>query len=93
MGVSPLDPQLIGLRILLEHETGESAQGEVYLERLLQTMRREPHQTLASAKTSFAIAAITRITGVPDRWEITEAATETVLSTQSVTPLYASVQT
>ncbi len=56
LDVSPLDPQLIGPRILLEHETGESAQGEVYLERLLQTMRQAgPHQTLAFARTAIAI--------------------------------------
>ena len=34
--VSPLEPTLLGTRAMLEHETGETAQGEVYLERLLE---------------------------------------------------------
>ena len=33
--MSPLNPLLLLPRVLLEHETGEPAQGEVYLERLL----------------------------------------------------------
>ena len=87
--MSPLDPQLMGPRILLEHETGESTQGEVYLERLLQMMRQSgPHQMLASAGASVAIATSTRITGVPDRWEIAEAAAEAALSERSFVPLY-----
>ena len=69
----------------MEHETGESAQGEVYLERLLDVMRRAgPDQSLASARTSMAITAIARITGVPGRLEIAEA--EASLSAESVTP-------
>jgi len=68
----------------LEHETGESAQGEVYLERLLEAMRR-PRQG-ASGRVSIAITAIARITGVPGRLDIAEAAAEEVLSAQSVTP-------
>ena len=37
--VSPLNPILLAARVLLEHETGESAQGGVYLERLIETVR------------------------------------------------------
>ncbi len=74
----------------MEHETGESAQGEVFLERLLEVMRRAgPDQFFASGMTSTAIPAIARITGVPDRLEIAEAAAEAVLSAQSVTPFFA----
>ena len=88
--VSPLHPQLLLPRILLEHETGESAQGEVYLERLLQAMRRGgPDQLIGSARMSMAIAAVARITGVTDRLEIAKAAAEAVLSAQPVTPLLA----
>ena len=71
-------------RVMLEYETGEFAQGEVYLERLLEAMRRRGQG--APARVSFAITAIARITGVPDRLEIAEAAAEEVLSAQSVTP-------
>ena len=69
------NPDLLLFRVLLEHETGESTHGEVYLDRLLEAMGQAgPHQSIASARTSVAIAAIARITGVPDRLEIAEAA-------------------
>ena len=85
--VSPLNPQVLGLRVLLEHETGESAQGEVYLERLLEAMLRAgPGRLIASVRTATAIAAIARITGLADRLEIAEKAADEVLSEQSVTP-------
>ncbi len=71
----------------MEHETGESAQGEVYLERLLEAMRRAgPDQLLGSARVSMAIAAVARITGVPGDLEIAVAAAESVLSEQSINP-------
>jgi len=85
--VTPLDPILLGTRILLEHGTGESAQGEVYLERLLEAMRRAgPDHFFASGRTAMAIPVIARITGVPDRLEIAEAAAKAILSAQSVNP-------
>ena len=88
--VSPLHAQLLLARVLLEHETGESAEGEVYLERLLEAMRRAgPNQLQASVFASTAITAIARISGVPNRLEIAEAAAEAALSEQSVTPLFA----
>ncbi len=88
--LSPLSPQLLAIRALLEHEAGESAQGEVYLERLLEAMRRAgPLQLTASARTCIAIPTIARITGAPDRLEIAEAAAEAILSEQSVSPLNA----
>ena len=69
---------------MLEYETGESAQGEVYLERLLEAMRLA--RPGASVRVSIGITAIARITGVPDRLEIAEAAAEAVFSRQSVAP-------
>jgi len=65
--LAPLNPQLLLPRVLLEHETEESAQGEVYLEQLLQAMRRAgPDQLLAATRASTTITAIARITGVPE---------------------------
>ena len=79
--VSPLNPILLSPLVLLEHQTGESGQGEIYLERLLETMRLAgPDQSQASVRASMAIAAIARITGVSYRLEIAEAAAEAVLS-------------
>ena len=85
--MSPLNPLLLMPRILLEYETGESTQGEVYLERLLQAMRQTgPDQLHASAMTSMAITSVARITGVPDRLEIAESAAKAALS---LAPFYA----
>ncbi|MFB3119127.1 MAG: response regulator transcription factor, partial [Stenotrophomonas maltophilia] len=87
--LSSLNPMLLLPRVLLEHETGESAQGEVYLERLLKAASQAgPYQLLASGRAPMAIAAIARITGVPERLEIAEAAAEAILAGQSVAPLY-----
>ncbi len=81
---SSLNPPLLLPRALLEHQTGESARGEVYLEQLLEAMHQAgPFQLLASARVPIAISVIARITGVPDRLEIAEAAAKAVLSEQS----------
>ena len=85
--LSPLNPVFLLPRIMLEHELGESAQGEVYLEQLLEAAgRNNPDRSFPSARMSFAIAMIARITGIPDRLDIAEAAAEEVLSRQSVPP-------
>ena len=85
--MSPLNPQLLGTRVLLEHETGESAQSEVYLERLLQRTRQTEPDLRACMRTCMCITAIARITGVPDRLEIAEATADAVLSAKTA-PLY-----
>ena len=83
--LSPLNPILLLPRVLLERETGESGQGEVYLERPLEAMSRA--RPIANvSRASMAIIAVARITGVPNRLEISEAATEAFLSEQSVNP-------
>jgi len=88
--VAPQNSLLLVPRFMLEHETGESAQGEIYLDRLLEAMRLAgPIQLNALGRTPMAIAAVARITGVPDRLEIAEATAEASLSEQSVTPYIA----
>ena len=81
--ISPLNPSLLLPRAMLEHETGEFAQGEVYLERLLEAMRRAAPDRLIQRTVPVAIAAIARLTGVPDRFEIAEAASKEVLKEPS----------
>ena len=77
--ITPLQPQLLGTRVLLEYETGEFDEGEIYLERLLR--RADPR---ASARVCIAFAIIARITGSPDGLDIASAIAEEVLSDQSV---------
>jgi len=87
---SPVNPNLLLARVLLEHETGEYARGEDHLERLLEAMRRAgPDQLLAAGRASMAIPAIARVTGVSDRLEIGEAAAEAILLGQSANPFIA----
>ena len=87
--MSPLHPQLLGTRVLLELETGKTAEGVVYLERLLRRMiQAEPDQRVY-LRASMTIAAMARITGVPDRFQTAEAAAETALSEQFVRPFFA----
>ena len=85
--VLPLNPQVLGPRVLLENQTGEFAQGEVFLEQLLDVMRRAgPDQLIASERVSMVIPTVARITGIPNRLEIVEAAAEAILTAQSVIP-------
>ncbi len=77
---SPANPHLLMLRAVLEHETGDSAQGDIHLEHLLAAADR-PGPVLSWA-WGMATAAVARITAVPGRLEIAEAAPKTVLSDQ-----------
>ncbi|MCH7736438.1 MAG: AAA family ATPase [Chloroflexi bacterium] len=88
--LSPLNVNLLFTRSLLEYETGNSGQGEIYLERSVEALQRAgPDRLATSGKVSMAIAAIARITGVPGRLELAESAANTVLSDRSVSPIYA----
>ena len=76
------NPFHLYFRALLEHETGEFAQGEVYLERLLEN---KP-QNWGLSMAPIAITAIARITDVPDRLEMAGAAAEAALSARPWAP-------
>jgi ATP/maltotriose-dependent transcriptional regulator MalT len=86
---SPLNPQLLAPRVLLEYETGEYAQGDIYIERLLESIRPASSVGVSAGRPSMVIAAIARITGVPGRWEIAESDAEATLSAQFVRPVAA----
>jgi DNA-binding CsgD family transcriptional regulator/tetratricopeptide (TPR) repeat protein len=84
--LSPLNPMLLLPRVLLEYETGDFAQGEVYLEQLLEaTGGAGPYQPLASYRVPMTIATIARITGIADRIEIAEATAKAIVSERSAT--------
>ena len=71
----------------MEHETGESAQGEVYLERLLESIQGFTSLGMSAGRPSMVIAAMARITGVPGRLEIAKADAKAILSEQSGRPI------
>ena len=84
---SPLEMTLLATRSLLEHETGESAEGRKYLERLLESLTRTgPGQSYVSLWAAMAITAIARITSHLDRLEIAVASADAILSNQSTNP-------
>ncbi len=85
--MSPLNPQHLGTRVLLELETGKIAEGEVYLERLLQRMHQAESDQRLNMRASMTIAAMARITGVPGRLEMAEAVA-TALCQPSLLPLF-----
>jgi len=89
LDVQPLNPVLLSTRVLLEHETGEYAQGEFYLKRLIEAMRRSRDELSTPARTSLAIGAAARITGVTDHLPMAEAAAESVRSKSAVPALTA----
>jgi len=91
--VAPRDSNHLLPRALLEYETGEPTQGEIYLDRLLEAMPREAFDNPEIfARISMALPAIARITGLPNRLEIDKTAAEQVIaervvSEQSVRPI------
>jgi len=83
----PMSASLLSYRVLLEHQTEESAQGEIYLERLLNAMGSPgPEQHYAPAGVASALATVSRITGVNRRLAIAESAAQTYLSEQPSVP-------
>ena len=85
INLSPLHQQLLGIAVLLEHETGEVAQGEIYLDQLVDAANRQP-TFFATGRTSMAIAIVSRMTGVTGRLDIAKELSESVLSDRSATP-------
>ena len=82
--------QLLSPRALLEYQTGETAQGDIYLERFIEAYRPPgPAHMVAASRLSLAIPTINRITGAPDRWELAEESADTVLSDPTIRPALA----
>ena len=85
--VDPRDARLVHNRAVLEYQVGNFAQGNVYLERLIETMRLAPGSLLEREIVPMTVAMALRITGKARHLDIAEAAAESVLSTGSFTPL------
>ena len=81
------DPANLGTRVAIEYDVGDFAQGEVYLERLLDVMRQTPPGPVHPyAYPAMVIPLAARMTGVVDRLDVARAAAETVLSSSYGTP-------
>ncbi len=86
LAVSPMECRSLCTRALLEHQAGDFAQGEIYLQRLVEIMgRTPPGPTNEYAFTAMVIPLVARITGEVDRLGIAEAAAGAVFVAPSRT--------
>jgi ATP/maltotriose-dependent transcriptional regulator MalT len=77
-------------RALLEYQLGDFEQGYVYLEQLLESMRRfPPGPILVYVLAAMTIGVIGRITGVASKFDIAEAAARAIISSPSAAPQFA----
>ena len=89
LAISPRNQQIIGLRTLLEYQTGETDQGEIYLDILIELLRLNSDRNFSTGRTSMAIAEIARITGVPSHMATAKVAVEKALLAPNITPALA----
>jgi ATP/maltotriose-dependent transcriptional regulator MalT len=80
--------QILCARILLEYETGEFDQGKIYVERLLEEMRRGL-TPFALGKAPMTLIEVARITDVVDHLDIAESTAEALLSEPTIPPIVA----
>jgi DNA-binding CsgD family transcriptional regulator len=89
LAVAPDYPNLVGLRALLEYERGNDDTGRVYVERLLEGVRRaRPVANAEYVYTALVIPAVARIVHAPDWVRIAEGAANTTIAFPSATPIY-----
>jgi DNA-binding CsgD family transcriptional regulator len=81
------DTRLLGARMVMEFDSGDAIQGQIYLEQLLEALRilsPEPRYDHAAAALMIPVAA--RITGAVDQLHMAESAAATALAV-STNPL------
>jgi hypothetical protein len=77
----------LACRALLEFETGDFSQGEIFMERLLKEIDRTPQGPTAELAYAVMLPPLFgRITGVPGWFDIAEAAAKTLLTSPALTP-------
>ncbi len=92
LALGPRDITFLGDRVLLEHEVGGLAQGQLYLDRLLEFVRQAPARAaVVHVIPAGVIPYVARITGALDHEDVAAKAAETVLSSSTSEPLYTSV--
>ena len=90
LAVDPHGSSTLAHVVMLHYEVGESNKGETCLEELLEVMRQFPGRSgPIYGFPAVVIPLVARITGVLERIDIAESAAETVLSSPSVDPSFA----
>ena len=89
LAVASQDPGAIGNFAMLEYETGNFSQGEVYLERLLEIIAQAPPgPRIEYLWPALSIPYAARISGVPVRLSEAAEAARIILSSPSASLLY-----
>ena len=87
--VEPMGPALLRTRAAMEYEVGDSAQGEVYLQRLIEAMNLTPAgPTNHCASVAYVIPLVSRISGISQRFDIAERAASAVVSSEPTAPRF-----
>ena len=89
LALAPRQPDLLANRTLMEYQVGDFEQGEVHLDRLAEALSTGNQPLNAQRLMAFAIAAVGRISGADDRFDIAQVAAEAVLSSPSIMPFIA----
>lgn len=90
LAVAPYNSRLLRSRVMLEYELGDFGQGEAYLERLLEAVRRTPAgPSNENASLAMVIPLVVRITGMDERLNVAESAAQAILSAKSTTLRFA----
>ena len=84
LGRFPHNPNLLGQRTLIEYETGDFVQGQVWLDRLLEAWELIEHSDGYLVDTTRYIVSgipqISRITGVADRFDFVQTVARNTIS-------------
>ena len=84
LALSPMNRRHLGRRALLEYETGNFSQGDIYLDRIIETI---PSLTPWPETAAFLIPVVALISGIPHRLAVAQEAATAVLSTPSANPI------
>jgi len=86
LAIWPMDPRLLGSRILLEYETGNFNDGQELLERLIQAMDgTSPGSSLEYVNVASVIPLVSRITGDKGQLDRAARAGEVVIASTDAT--------
>ena len=90
LAVSPLYPRILSMRVLLECQVGNYGQAEVYLEPLVESMTGSTQgPTAVYVYSAMALQVVAGLSGRSDHLDMAETASQAVLSSPSVNPLFA----
>ncbi|MCZ6866989.1 MAG: hypothetical protein O7E55_06635, partial [Chloroflexi bacterium] len=89
LALAPRDANILVDAVDLEYQTGNFSQGEAYLERLLEVMAHTPPGPRAGyARTAMEIPLLSRATGQLERLDLATEASQVVLTSPTLTPMY-----